>query len=266
MSTPNKIQKKKNPVFDKRWNHSMSFVNDKLYLFAGFDSQCNYNSICTFDFQKQKFKRVKATGQIPPHRAAHSAIVRGNEIIVFGGMVCNGGPYFYFNDCFVFNTDTLEWRELKTTGSIPSKRSQHCSILYKNRYMFVFFGQNESTTFNDIHVLDLETNNWIKLNAPGAPAVRSFKSIDFRVNPCRSSAFLFEDQTTIVLQGEFGVRLFDIQKMEWKATKNSLSFPRKTCCVAVKHQTKIFLYGGYDVELSDSKILTSQMFQLQIQQ
>jgi len=245
----------KSALFEKRWNHSATFYppSQKVFIFGGFDSECNYNSVTAFSFETNTFESVKAYGEIPKHRAGHSACLVGDNIFVFGGFQCHGGPYEYYNDCFSFNCKTYEWKKLNLSGQIPSPRSQHASVLFKNKYLFIIGGQNESTTLNDIHILDLEINNFVKLNIKSPFDTKKLKQVDFRVSPCRIGAVLFDEFSQILVQGEFGVYIFDIQNLAWIKPPNHNSFPRKTCNVCVKSDMNVFICGGFDFPEDQTK-------------
>ena len=66
------------------------------------------------------------------------------------------------NDIWVFNADTMEWSEVKTSGTIPSQRS-NCSMNYdaaNNRIILFGGGGSNKTRFNSINILDWKTKVW----------------------------------------------------------------------------------------------------------
>lgn len=50
-----------------------------------------------------KWEKVQAKGDIPPGVAAHSAVVLGQNIYIFGGMTADGASNFMYR----FNTGML---------------------------------------------------------------------------------------------------------------------------------------------------------------
>ena len=66
------------------------------------------------------------------------------------------------NDLWAFNTITMEWREVHTTGDVPSPRS-NCSMHYDqvNQRVVVFGGGGANKRrFNTVNLLDWRTKVW----------------------------------------------------------------------------------------------------------
>jgi hypothetical protein len=69
------------------------------------------------------------------------------------------------NDLWTFNTITMEWKEIHTTGDVPSHRS-NCSMSYdsNNNRVIVFGGGGANKKrFNTISLLDWKTKEWIEI-------------------------------------------------------------------------------------------------------
>lgn len=68
----------------------------------------------------------------------------------------------YMNDLWAFNTKTMQWNEIKTTGEVPSPRS-NCSLTYdslNNRVIMFGGGGSNKTRYNTINILDWNTKVW----------------------------------------------------------------------------------------------------------
>ena len=69
------------------------------------------------------------------------------------------------NDLWAFNTITMEWREINTSGSIPSSRS-NCAMHFdevQNRIIVFGGGGSNKKRFNSINVLDWHTKVWSEI-------------------------------------------------------------------------------------------------------
>jgi hypothetical protein len=69
------------------------------------------------------------------------------------------------NDVWIYHTDTLLWEEIKTTGAIPTQRS-NSSLHYdsKNNRLVMFGGGGPNKTrFSAISILDWKTKVWTEL-------------------------------------------------------------------------------------------------------
>lgn len=116
--------------------------------------------------------------QLPLGRAEHTAIVEGSRMIVFGGY--DGKKKL--NDTYVFNFATLQWyRPSAADCNAPSRRCKHSAVLYK-RKMYVVGGfqfyDGDNYAFTDMHVLDLDTFSWSKLQMSRCPeALQGHKAV-----------------------------------------------------------------------------------------
>lgn len=112
-------------------------------------------------------------GTLPNMRWGHSCCLIGDDIVYFGGYA--GTPILssidssYMNDVWAFNTITMEWVEIETTGDVPSNRS-NCTMSYDpDNHRIVLFGGGSANKkrFNSINILNWNTKEWIEI-APKA--------------------------------------------------------------------------------------------------
>lgn len=92
-------------------------------------------------------------GILPSRRRAHTTILHGNHLILFGG----GNGVNALNDVHTLNVsklDKLEWSELEVGGKKPIARGYHTMDLVGNKCL-VFGGSDGAECFADVHVLDL---------------------------------------------------------------------------------------------------------------
>lgn len=57
-----------------------------------------------------------------------------------------------------FIVATLEWSEPECIGEGPSPRDAHSAVIIADN-LFIFGGRNESTIYNDLHILNLSSIN-----------------------------------------------------------------------------------------------------------
>lgn len=69
------------------------------------------------------------------------------------------------NDIWVYNTATMQWTEVKTTGAIPSHRSNSSLHYDSQNNQLVLFGGGGSNKvrFNAIHLLNWATKVWVEI-------------------------------------------------------------------------------------------------------
>lgn len=109
------------------------------------------------------------------------------------------------NDVWVFDVAKMEWKEVKTTGDIPSCRS-NCSLNYDhiNNRIIVFGGGGPNRKrFNSINVLDWETKEWTEI----LPICIIF--LEFRKLSCSLGTNLSLRRTNLPLSNHFRRRRSD---------------------------------------------------------
>ncbi|KAF8492377.1 hypothetical protein F5888DRAFT_909723 [Russula emetica] len=125
-----------------RFNHTMTLVGSKLFVFGGRSARGRLNDIWALDLNCLRSNPFwesyePAPGNEKPlPRACHVSVTTGDRIIIFGGY---GDPNTKFNDTWSFNISTRKWTELQCTGSIPSPRATHAAVLIDD-VMYVFGG------------------------------------------------------------------------------------------------------------------------------
>jgi len=135
-----------------------------VYIFGGWDSGAQYNSMVIYNFERNEVEKIKTVGDRPSPRSCHSATVVDNKIYIFGGSCCKRGPYEFYNDVYIFDTEDNSWTKAECTGDVPSPRSQHSSVLVGN-YIVVTGGYdsiNGIHVLNDVYTLNLKTMRWRK--------------------------------------------------------------------------------------------------------
>jgi len=132
--------------------HTMTLVNEKIFIFGGSDNETCFNDLYIFDCETYWWTLHKTKGLVPPRpRRAHTADLIGDYIYFFGGS--NGQNYF--NTLYLLNTKTLCWEKPEVRGQIPNPRRAHTSWVY-NDLLYIFAGGDGMCALNDIYVLSKE--------------------------------------------------------------------------------------------------------------
>ncbi|CAN0479414.1 unnamed protein product, partial [Ectocarpus sp. 12 AP-2014] len=80
----------------------------------------------------------------------------GTDLVVFGGV--RGRKWQ--NNVAVLDTERWHWRHPTIDGSNPAPRSYHTSTVVGN-LMVVFGGNNQTESFDKVHVLDTSKSRWV---------------------------------------------------------------------------------------------------------
>jgi len=171
-------------------------VDNKVYIFGGveqgqWDEPKETNELLVFDLDTRKWSRPSVTGNIPPSRSAGSLVAIGTKLYLFGGLSHMSG---WFDDTFVFDTETSAWAILETEGIKPRARDKLQAVAMDNKiYYFGGFGPKSDEAeaedvgadsdddeyeddgeipeareqdgaefgwFNDLYILDTDTLKW----------------------------------------------------------------------------------------------------------
>ena len=117
----------------------------------------------------------KLNGPCP--RRSHRAVVRGHEMILFGGRSNHGRV----NDVFSLDLNTYEWTNRTPShinGPAPVERAAHSCVMWRERKMIVYGGDYESkegcqSYLQDVWELDVNSWRWKELHPVGdIPAAR----------------------------------------------------------------------------------------------
>ncbi|KAG6962185.1 hypothetical protein JG688_00008722 [Phytophthora aleatoria] len=161
-----------------RWKHSATVVDNKVYIFGGFQSSSTrFNDLWIFNpitldwvqpgagsgglngnlHRASVAKPVAPT--LPAPRGAHSAVAIRRNIYVFGGYGGTGYGRRDFDDLYMLRTDDLSWTKVTSKGKPPDKRAGHqaCAV---DDLMLVCGGWNSVAQFNDLHIFDSTVNSW----------------------------------------------------------------------------------------------------------
>lgn len=97
--------------------HSLTRVNEKLYLYGGFDGHECFQDLDILDLETMAWIRPAISGKKPKARNAHTMTAVGTKLVLCGG---HSGKT-HITDVHVFDTATLSWSEVKIKN-IASQR------------------------------------------------------------------------------------------------------------------------------------------------
>ncbi|CEH13181.1 Kelch repeat-containing proteins [Ceraceosorus bombacis] len=141
--------------------HSATMVDRRLFVFAGGDGPHYYNDLYVFDTVSLRWSKPVVSGTAPSPRRAHTSNYWNGQLLIFGG----GNGVGALNDVFALdigNMDRLEWKKVECQGKIPIGRGYHTSNLIDGK-LIVIGGSDGHMSFNDIHILRLDTKVWYQV-------------------------------------------------------------------------------------------------------
>lgn len=163
----------------------------------------------------------------PSPRARHSMVAdpARNRALVFGGRYRETGKtgnYVLYNDVWAFDHGSRSWSQLPTTGPAPSPRS-NSAVFVEGDTLWVFGGTTSPSALafaptQDLHALDLQTNEWREVAAVGAvPPKRLFHAM--AVDPDSRVAYVAYGGDANAFVGPFfkDLHALDLATLSWSA-------------------------------------------------
>ena len=147
---------------EARSDHSSILYNNAMVMFGGWDGSNRFNDAWTLDLTSDTWEKLETSDTKPSARSGHSSIAYDGKMIMFGGW--DGSEK---NDVWTLKLTKNEdnkyaWNEIETSGTKPSARNGHSSILYDGQ-MVTFGGYDRDTNTNgQTKILDLSSYTWEK--------------------------------------------------------------------------------------------------------
>jgi len=161
------------PVASKpsaRYGHSMAYdpESKKIILFGGFDGTKEYNDTWAYDPASGIWTNLRPGGALPAARDSQElAYDPANKVFVmFGGW----NTTTTFADTWTYDPVANEWTLREPVGDVPPGRALHQMVFDSSiQKIVVFGGGTSSATYNDLWLLDLTENTWVRAVVSGDP-------------------------------------------------------------------------------------------------
>jgi len=168
-------------VPESRDEHTMVLDGDSMVIFGGYLDLQRTNHLFRYHFKENRWERVIPVGGVEPApRSGHSAVVWGDQMVIFGGKDQDANK---LEDVWSLDLNSATWRKLEG-GDAPKGRSGHSANLFGD-CMVVFGGIFEITQeLNDMHFYDLKRQRWITFFEEAASPSKKNRVLD--TNPDKS--------------------------------------------------------------------------------
>lgn len=163
----------------QRYGHTVVAWQGKAYVFGGrSDPDGSCNEVFEYWPAEHRFAMLE-TGQseeeVPGARDGHSAVVAGDDMIIFGGFIDE--EQVYGHDVWAFHLRRHRWRQIRAEGQMPTWRDFHtATMLADGRRMLVFGGRSDDLSphgfglelYDDgLYCLDLVAKEWSSWETSG---------------------------------------------------------------------------------------------------
>jgi hypothetical protein len=101
-----------------------------VIIFGGADrGQSHFNDMAILQRNKRDWRKRVGKGDLPTPRSGHAAVCYGKYMFLFGGI--DFTEEAAYNDLYILDMVTLEWRYVGESGvEIPARNSHSLGILY----------------------------------------------------------------------------------------------------------------------------------------
>jgi len=155
----------------------------------------------------------------------------------FGGM---SEGWKWKNDLWEFDLETRKWKEIIIEGNDkPSPRKDHSAVI-KDDKIFIFGGQSNKTTLNDLWVFDYNKKQWSNI-----PTDKTFPSARYGHSAViyNNKIYIFGGQADGVDFGD--IWEFDIEKKMWKLIDIQSHLDPRHYHSAVVWKDQMIVCAGY---------------------
>ncbi|KXN82385.1 Host cell factor 2 [Leucoagaricus sp. SymC.cos] len=220
--------------------HSATLVDRKIVFIGGGHGSIYYDTVYILDTSLRRWSRpIIAPGPTPPHRRAHTAVLYGNKIWVFGG----GNGMVALDDVWTLDVNgsvTMNWELVETKGvKKPGPRGYHTANLVGN-IMVVIGGSDGKDSFDELWTLDLDTRIWthIKTNMP-------YKRLAHSSTQIGSYLFIYGGHDSTEYTSELVLLNLVSLQYETRTVYGKIPAPRGYHA-AVLADSRLFLIGGFN--------------------
>ena len=218
-------------------------VGNRLLLFGGRQKGQGLNDLWSYDLDSGGWTEIAAPGG-PDPRWGHIAEFDGKrrQLVVFSGQRSGG----FFNDTWVFDTTSQEWREITPDAEVPTPRYGSCSGYdSENDVLYISHGFTNSGRFDDTWAFDLEAQRWTEVSASDTrPIKRCLHQCAF--DPETNSLLLFGGQSNVTpILGDLWS--YDPSRKEWTELlpEGEAPMPRfLSSMVRDQNSKRLLLFGG----------------------
>ncbi|XP_044460473.1 acyl-CoA-binding domain-containing protein 4, partial [Mangifera indica] len=226
-------------------DHSMIKWGNKLLILGGHSKKSSVGMIVWYiDLETNICGVMETSGKVPAARGGHSVTLVGSRVVIFGG---EDRSRKLLSDVHVLDLETMTWEAVETTQTPPAPRYDHTAALLGERYLLVFGGCSHSIFFSDLHVLDLETNEWSQPQVQG----------DLVTPRAGHAGVVIGDDWFIVGGGDNcngcpETIVLDMSKLAWKVLtsvkeRDPLASEGLSVCTAIFDGVKhLIAFGGYN--------------------
>ena len=232
-----------------RVGHTLTHGANHLFIFGGalaYHDKRKGNDLFVTHLDRVVWRKTSAYGAgAPRERDGHAAVFDASRrrLLIFGGKSKENKR---LDDLCAYDLDEDRWTLLSPDGRRPDAREGAKMVALDENTAVLFGGKGQGARFNDVHVLDMSTNDcaWSTPMCAGAiPTPRQ----DVALCANDGVVYLHAGRDTFVREDLYALDLSDHANPTWKEL--AVSGRRPMPCYG--HELafvdgKLWTYGGFD--------------------
>jgi N-acetylneuraminic acid mutarotase len=200
-----------------RTNHSATVLGKKMYLFGGNytphddESYTILSDFWVLDTETMRWREIKAKGDVPGARTAHTLIAVNGRLFLYGGGIWEPKPSCRwirkFNDMYCYDPEENRWTAIPVGNKINI-----CSfpLVFAMKHWIFFFGgmkMEENAITNNMYCFDTVSWECHKLEA---------EFPEERPLPRDLGTAVVVDNKIFIFAGSSGMPVDDIDVIVWQ--------------------------------------------------
>eukprot|EP01133_Synstelium_polycarpum_P021128 gene21128-25382_t len=234
-----------------RHSHTMVAYNGQLYLFGGIGKDSAvYNDLHIYNPTTNEWTDVPIApnetnnGVVPSRRWGHTAVVVGEEMLVFGGMKDTS----FYRNVVAYSFSTRKWHQVSSPNNAhPHGRQYHgCEVV--GRRMYIFGGYDGNAHLKDMFAFDLDTLIWHNLGSTCTNFIirRGFVTASF--NGC---IYVFGGRSKNLYNS---IQQFNTDTMTWKEMMLSDAPSKRQFAAGILYQDSMWVFGGQQADGNENDV------------
>lgn len=157
-----------------RYKHAATVVDQKLYISGGSRNGRHLSDVQVFDFTNSTWSSLKLSPEPNAAKSEEDSLLEtfpatsGHHMVVWEEkvLILDGQPKrSSYVTVRYLDLETQQFGVIETIGELPVARAGHSTTLFGSK-LIMFGGEDiQRKLLNDIHILNLETMTWNKVQA-----------------------------------------------------------------------------------------------------
>jgi N-acetylneuraminic acid mutarotase len=220
-----------------------------MVVFGGFANNQCFNDVHVLHVASGTWRKLEATGDVPPCVTSHSIVADQDHMMVFGGTSAEFGVV-NSDKLFLLDLVQAKWTELSLPGEKPTPRYGQSMVRRPDTaQIYVFGGTTGQEFYNDLYCLDGATMTWSKIQ----PVGDAMPSTRYRHAAVSSEDHLYviggANNQSIVTTNPLSVWAFEYATSKWSEvttrTAGAYAGPQpRLCHTACLFKNAIYVHGG----------------------